>query len=214
MIKKLWNLLFLGQEQNLITLSPPPSVVAKPTPPTTLLEGGYSAEGYWKTAYISTTGGAIIKFEDSGSSEVHDKEWVQVDLLVEYDTAGYPRFTQCQIFDPASAKPCELSDIQKHSIVKYLSESCNSELLWQRAPESLKNRFAYSKEPHLCDDQHDWDGCICRCCGTTRSHEWGPIKEHDFSGLNVFDSRGTIKRIFAKVCVHCKKEEQVRTEYE
>ncbi|MGE0702440.1 MAG: hypothetical protein AB7P22_00745 [Vicinamibacterales bacterium] len=137
-----------------------------------------------------------------------------MDLLVESDAAGYLKFTRCEIIDPASGNPCELNDVQKHAMVKYLGGSYDWELHWQRAPESLKKVFAHSTTAQPCGDQHDWDGCICRRCGVTRPHEWGAVEEHDYSGLSVFDSRGTVKRVLARTCVHCQKEETVRTEYQ
>jgi hypothetical protein len=157
----------------------------------------------WRTGYVSATG-EVISLGDSRPGGILAGQWAQVEFLIGSDAAGYLMFTQCEISDAASGKTCSLSSVQKHAMVKYLSSAWAWELHWQRAPESVKSLFA-SETPRACGDQHDWDGCICKRCGQTRAHEWGPLEEHDFSGLGVFDSRGTVKRIVGRTCIHCRK---------
>jgi hypothetical protein len=74
--------------------------------------------------------------------DLTEGQWARVDLLVESDTEGYFGFTQCQLSDPASEKPCDLNIVQKRAMVRYLSTSYSWELHWRRAPDSLKEIFA------------------------------------------------------------------------
>ena len=188
---------------------PAPSLPKKPLEK---LAPTLPVSGNWQAAYISSKG-ELIKIGNAPPRGMTDGQWARLDFLIEANTSGYLSFTDCRVTDPVTNQGIILNSVQKHEITKYLADDYSWKHHWRRASESVRKMFSYAQEPKPCGENHEWDGCVCKRCGISRSHEWGEIKEHDVSSLEVFDKHGEAKTWFIKTCKNCNHEEVVRTVY-